>query len=147
MTASLPLLLWPANQRTSPHVAAGLPERSDKLPCQVLDLASVVKIVKDAAPEARVVADGVAYAPHLPVDVAAWGVDWLVAGQTAWHACNRAVRDTEPRHERCCGCSNWDGPTLGRGLAPLTVSLVKCRLCLSVAVKSTNQVQRDRGCG
>ncbi|MCC7229142.1 MAG: aminotransferase class V-fold PLP-dependent enzyme, partial [Fimbriimonadaceae bacterium] len=27
---------------------------------------------------ARVVMDGVAYAPHLPVDVAAWGVDWYV---------------------------------------------------------------------
>ena len=25
---------------------------------------------------ARVVADGVAYAPHLPIDVKAWGVDW-----------------------------------------------------------------------
>ena len=44
--------------------------------CQVLDLAAVVRTVKDAAPEARVVADGVAFAPHLPVDVAAWGVDW-----------------------------------------------------------------------
>ncbi len=26
--------------------------------------------------EARVVVDGVAYAPHLPIDVAGWGVDW-----------------------------------------------------------------------
>ena len=24
----------------------------------------------------RIVADGVAYAPHLPIDVKAWGVDW-----------------------------------------------------------------------
>ena len=24
----------------------------------------------------RVVADGVAYAPHLPIDVKAWGIDW-----------------------------------------------------------------------
>ena len=24
----------------------------------------------------RVVADGVAYAPHLPMDMKAWGVDW-----------------------------------------------------------------------
>ena len=56
-------------------MAAGLPD-TDRRPCQVLDLAAVVKIVKDAAPQARVVADGVAYAPHLPLDVAAWGVDW-----------------------------------------------------------------------
>jgi selenocysteine lyase/cysteine desulfurase len=27
-------------------------------------------------PRARVVVDGVAYAPHLLVDVGAWGVDW-----------------------------------------------------------------------
>lgn len=29
-----------------------------------------------AGSRARVVADGVAYAPHLPIDVKAWGVDW-----------------------------------------------------------------------
>ncbi len=50
-------------------------------------MAAAVRIVKDAAPEARVVADGVAYAPHLPVDVAAWGVDWCApAHTTAAHA-------------------------------------------------------------
>ena len=41
-----------------------------------MDLAAAVRIVKDASPEARIVADGVAYAPHLPVDVAASEVDW-----------------------------------------------------------------------
>ena len=29
-----------------------------------------------AGSQVRVVADGVAYAPHLPIDVKAWGVDW-----------------------------------------------------------------------
>lgn len=46
---------------------------------QVLDLGEVVWTVKSAAgPQARVVADGVAFAPHLPIDVSAWGVDWCV---------------------------------------------------------------------
>lgn len=44
-----------------------------------MDLAEVVRLVKAASPEARVVADGVAYAPHLPIDVKAWGVDWCAA--------------------------------------------------------------------
>ena len=46
---------------------------------QALDLAEVVRLVKEKSPEARVVADGVAFAPHLPVDVAAWGVDWCAS--------------------------------------------------------------------
>ena len=29
-----------------------------------------------AGSKTRVVVDGVAYAPHLPIDVKAWGVDW-----------------------------------------------------------------------
>lgn len=35
-------------------------------------------LVRQKAPQCRVVADGVAYAPHLPMDVRAWGVDWYV---------------------------------------------------------------------
>ena len=42
----------------------------------MIDLAEVVALVKAASPGARVVADGVAYAPHLPIDVQAWAVDW-----------------------------------------------------------------------
>ena len=42
----------------------------------VVDVASVVRLVRSIAPRARVVVDGVAYAPHLPIDVAAWDVDW-----------------------------------------------------------------------
>jgi len=47
----------------------------------VLDAAALVATVR-AGPcggRARVALDGVAYAPHLPVDVAAWGVDWCAA--------------------------------------------------------------------
>lgn len=45
---------------------------------EVLDVAAVVAAVRRCAPRARVVVDGVAYAPHLPIDVSAWGVDWCV---------------------------------------------------------------------
>ena len=76
----------------SNHVVRRVPSSVTVLmlrPChQVLDLEAAVRIVKDAAPEARVVADGVAFAPHLPVDVAAWGVDWCVA--TATKVCKAA---------------------------------------------------------
>lgn len=41
-----------------------------------MDLAEVVRAVKAISPKARVIADGVAYAPHLPIDVQKWGVDW-----------------------------------------------------------------------
>ena len=43
---------------------------------QVVDLQAVVKLAHSAG--ARVVADGVAYAPHRLIDVAAWGVDFYV---------------------------------------------------------------------
>ena len=42
----------------------------------IVDLAAVVEIAH--AKGARVVADGVAYAPHRAIDVAAWDVDWYV---------------------------------------------------------------------
>ncbi len=42
----------------------------------VADVAEVTRRAHAAG--ARVVVDGVAYAPHRPVDVAAWGVDWYV---------------------------------------------------------------------
>lgn len=40
----------------------------------VEDVEAIARLAHEAG--ARVVADGVAYAPHLPVDVGAWGVDW-----------------------------------------------------------------------
>ncbi|KAK9842238.1 hypothetical protein WJX81_002146 [Elliptochloris bilobata] len=44
----------------------------------VLDAAQLVQTVRGGPRGARtrVALDGVAFAPHLPVDVAAWGVDW-----------------------------------------------------------------------
>lgn len=44
-----------------------------------MDLAEVVRAVKAISPKARIVADGVAYAPHLPMDVQKWGVDWYAS--------------------------------------------------------------------
>jgi cysteine desulfurase family protein (TIGR01976 family) len=43
---------------------------------QVADLKAIVDLAHSVG--ARVVADGVAYAPHWAMDVAAWGVDWYV---------------------------------------------------------------------
>ncbi|MBI3721539.1 MAG: aminotransferase class V-fold PLP-dependent enzyme, partial [Fimbriimonas ginsengisoli] len=42
----------------------------------IVDVAAITRAVHDAG--ARVVVDGVAYAPHRPIDVAAWNVDWYV---------------------------------------------------------------------
>lgn len=43
---------------------------------QVVDLKAIVDLAHSVG--ARVVADGVAYAPHRAMDVEAWGVDWYV---------------------------------------------------------------------
>ncbi len=43
---------------------------------EIVDLAAVTKLAHAAG--ARVVADGVAYAPHRAIDVQAWDVDWYV---------------------------------------------------------------------
>ncbi len=46
---------------------------------EILDLEKLVKVVKEEVGErVRVVADGVAYAPHRAIDVMKWGVDWYV---------------------------------------------------------------------
>ncbi|GIL98025.1 hypothetical protein Vretimale_3436 [Volvox reticuliferus] len=45
---------------------------------EILDLASVVQLVRRRAPGAQVMADGVAYAPHRAIDVFAWDVDWYL---------------------------------------------------------------------
>ncbi|MDR3691976.1 MAG: cysteine desulfurase-like protein [Fimbriimonas sp.] len=60
------------NDRTKivafPHVSNLLGE--------VVDVKAITELVHRAG--ARVVADGVAYAPHRAIDVADWGVDWYV---------------------------------------------------------------------
>lgn len=45
---------------------------------EILPLEEVCKLVHRLAPKARVVADGVAFAPHRAIDVTAWGVDYYV---------------------------------------------------------------------
>ena len=44
----------------------------------VSDLSAVVKCVREVAPDARVFVDGVAYAAHKLMDMAAWDVDYYV---------------------------------------------------------------------
>jgi cysteine desulfurase family protein (TIGR01976 family) len=43
---------------------------------EIVDVAAITRAAHAAG--ARVVVDGVAYAPHRAIDVAAWGVDWYV---------------------------------------------------------------------
>lgn len=43
---------------------------------EVIDLAPIVSMVRDAG--ARIMVDGVAYAPHRAIDVSKWNVDWYV---------------------------------------------------------------------
>lgn len=67
----LALLLSPRTRVVAiPHVSNLLGE--------VVDVAAVAAAVRAAAPRARVVADGVAFAPHRAMRCAAWGVDFYV---------------------------------------------------------------------
>lgn len=43
---------------------------------EIVDVPSITRLVHEAG--ARVFVDGVAYAPHRPIDVGAWNVDWYV---------------------------------------------------------------------
>lgn len=46
---------------------------------EITDVEAVVKLVREkGGPKARVVVDGVAFAPHRAIDVSKWGVDWYV---------------------------------------------------------------------
>ena len=69
---SLPALEDLLNERTA---LVALPHVSNLLG-GIVDLPAIVKAAHDAG--ARVVADGVAYAPHRAIDVDVWGVDWYV---------------------------------------------------------------------
>ncbi|CAM4914848.1 unnamed protein product [Rotaria socialis] len=45
---------------------------------EVLDVEAIVKLVRQKCPRARVIVDGVAYAPHRAIDVHQWDVDFYV---------------------------------------------------------------------
>jgi selenocysteine lyase/cysteine desulfurase len=45
---------------------------------EVLDVQAIVKLVRERSPRARIVVDGVAYAPHRAIDVRKWNVDFYV---------------------------------------------------------------------
>ena len=80
--------MWEAEPDTGSCLVEGLARLlSDRTRLVVLPIASnilgavedfggAIKLAKEAG--ARVVLDAVAYAPHLPLDVAAWGADWVV---------------------------------------------------------------------
>jgi selenocysteine lyase/cysteine desulfurase len=45
---------------------------------EMLDVQAIVKLVHQQCPKARVIVDGVAYAPHRAIDVRQWNVDFYV---------------------------------------------------------------------
>lgn len=45
---------------------------------EILDVQTIVKLVHQQCPKARVIVDGVAYAPHRAIDVRQWNVDFYV---------------------------------------------------------------------
>lgn len=45
---------------------------------EVLDVQAIVKLVREQCPRARVIVDGVAYAPHRAIDVRKWDVDFYL---------------------------------------------------------------------
>lgn len=45
---------------------------------EILDVEAIVKLVRKKSPRARIIADGVAYAPHRAIDVRQWDVDFYV---------------------------------------------------------------------
>lgn len=68
LDALRPLLAGPVRLVAFPQVSNILGD--------IIDLAPIVRMVHDAG--ARVVVDGVAFAPHRAIDVASWNVDWYV---------------------------------------------------------------------
>lgn len=69
-TCSLDQLAGLLNERTA---IVALPHVSNLLG-QIVDLGAITGLAHQAG--AKVVADGVAFAPHRAIDVAGWGVDW-----------------------------------------------------------------------
>ena len=75
---------------------------------EVMDVGAIQKAVRELS-SAHLVVDGVAYAPHLPMDVTGWDVDWYVfstykvfgphlAALYGRHAVLDAVKTGAPNH-------------------------------------------------
>ena len=78
---------WKAHERVNlDDLAALLSERTrivaiphvSNLVGEILDVQAIVKLVHGQCPRARVIVDGVAYAPHRAIDVRQWNVDFYV---------------------------------------------------------------------
>ena len=54
---------------------------------EVLDVQAITKLVHERSPRARIIVDGVAYAPHQAIDVRQWEVDFYVF--SFYKVCNR----------------------------------------------------------
>ncbi|DBB10346.1 TPA: hypothetical protein ACH3X3_001906 [Trebouxia sp. C0006] len=78
---------------------------------EVVDVGAAVKMIRagPAGDETRIVVDGVAYAPHLPIDVAGSGVDWYgfsvyktwgphMAALYGSHAAFQDLKEAGPNH-------------------------------------------------
>jgi len=81
------IIEWKAHERMNlDDLSALLSERTrivalthvSNLIGEVLDVQAIIKLVRQQSPKARVIIDGVAYAPHRAIDVRQWDVDFYV---------------------------------------------------------------------
>lgn len=78
---------WKAHERVNlDDLSALLSERTrivalphvNNLVGEILNVPAIVKLVRQQCPRARIIIDGVAYAPHQAIDVRQWGVDFYI---------------------------------------------------------------------
>jgi selenocysteine lyase/cysteine desulfurase len=81
------ILEWKAHERVNlDDLLALLSERTrivaiphvSNLVGEILDVQAIVELVHQQSPKARIIVDGVAYAPHRAIDVRQWNVDFYV---------------------------------------------------------------------
>ncbi|UJR32876.1 hypothetical protein I4U23_020337 [Adineta vaga] len=81
------IIEWQAHERIDyDDLSALLSERTrivaiphvSNLIGEILDIQTVVKLIRERCPRVRIVVDGVAYAPHRAIDVYQWNVDFYV---------------------------------------------------------------------
>jgi selenocysteine lyase/cysteine desulfurase len=81
------IIEWQAHERVDLNdLSALLSERTrivavphvSNLVGEILDVQALVKLVRQQCPRARVIVDGVAYAPHRAIDVRQWDVDFYL---------------------------------------------------------------------
>lgn len=96
------------------------------------DVASITRFVRAHAPTARVFVDGVAYAPHRPIDVTAWDVDYYVFSFYKVYGPHFAVLYGKRAHIGELACIHHDFIDRGAGPYKLQPGNVSFELAHSV---------------